>query len=103
MEIIKFCRTVDNSFPNWERMIGEMVEHVEHGGPGQLIGFTGQQIVPSVFGAATYSTELMCVLEIVLVFVVIQVTKFHLQHGKIPDFAKAKKAIIGRFFGTYNI
>ena len=76
---------------------------VEHGGPGQLIGFTGQQIVPSVFGAATYSTELMSVLEIVLVFVVIQGTKFHSQHGKIPDFAKAKKAIIGRFFGTYNI
>ena len=68
-----------------------------------MIGFTGQQIVPSVFGAATYSTELMSVLEIVLVFVVIQWTKFHSQHDKIPDFAKAKKAIIGRFFGTYNI
>ena len=55
--------------------------------------------MPSVFGAATYSTELMSVLEIVLVFVVIQGTKFHSQHGKIPDFAKAKKAIIGRFLG----
>ena len=65
---------------------------IEHGGPGQLIGFTGQQIVPSVFGAATYSTELMSVLEIVLVFVVVQGTKFHLYHVKIPILLKPERS-----------
>ena len=46
----------------------------------------------------------MSVLECVLVFLVIEGTKFHSQHGKIPDFAKAKKAIHNReIFRMYDI